>query len=103
MMTVAMRASSSASSCSLRKQLDWRIRMRMSTREHAARVRSSSAACSRGTGDKENDRAYMRMAMSAAWDAFALGEVPVGAVMIHEQSGTLLATAHNETERRMVR
>ena len=84
--------------------------MRMSTREHAARVRSSSAACSRGTdmgrggtGERENDRVYMRMAMSAAWDAFALGEVPVGAVMIHEQSGTLLATAHNETERRMVR
>ena len=45
----------------------------------------------------------MRMAMAAAREAFALGEVPVGAVTVHEPSGTILATAHNETERRMVR
>jgi tRNA(adenine34) deaminase len=45
------------------------------------------------TSKEADDQAYMRLALSQAQLAWALGEVPVGAVLVHE--GGVLAQAHN--------
>ncbi len=42
------------------------------------------------------DRDYMRMALGEAEKAAALGEIPVGAVIVSE--GNIIATAHNMRE-----
>ena len=39
---------------------------------------------------------YMQMALSEAREAFAVGEVPVGAVIVHE--GRVIGRAHNQRE-----
>ena len=39
---------------------------------------------------------YMQMALSEAREAFAVGEVPVGAVVVHE--GRVIGRAHNQRE-----
>ena len=44
------------------------------------------------------DEKHMMHALSVARTAFSLGEVPVGAVAVHSATGTVVATAHNETE-----
>ena len=46
----------------------------------------------------ENDFIYMRRALELAAQAAALGEVPVGAVLVHEN--TVIAEAYNERETR---
>lgn len=45
----------------------------------------------------ENDIKYMRMALQEAEKASAIGEVPVGAVVV--ANGKVIARAHNLTER----
>ena len=59
---------------------------------------------------KEEDEHYMRMALAEAEKAFAGGEVPVGAVLVHkispssnkeeeqEQQQFVLARSHNTSE-----
>lgn len=42
----------------------------------------------------------MHVALSMARTAFHAGEVPVGAAAVHAASGTIVATAHNESEQR---
>lgn len=46
---------------------------------------------------EQRDERFMRMALQEAEEAAAAGEVPVGAVIVHE--GQLAARAHNLTER----
>jgi tRNA(Arg) A34 adenosine deaminase TadA len=41
---------------------------------------------------------YMQLALAEAEQAAALGEVPVGAVLVDGASGEVLAAAHNRTE-----
>ena len=59
---------------------------------------------------KEEDEHYMRMALAEAEKAFAGGEVPVGAVLVHkisppntkeeeQQQQFVLARSHNTSER----
>lgn len=43
------------------------------------------------------DRHYMSLALEAAREAYALGEVPIGAVIV-APNGKLLARAHNRVE-----
>lgn len=43
------------------------------------------------------DERFMRMALQEARQAYEIGEVPVGAVIVHD--GTPIARAHNLTER----
>lgn len=45
-----------------------------------------------------DDEKYMRLALEEALCAAQEGEVPVGAVLVHSQSGEVLAKAHNQTE-----
>lgn len=45
-----------------------------------------------------NHQDYMRLALEEAKIAFAQGEVPIGAVVVHE--GEVIAKAHNEKELR---
>lgn len=49
-------------------------------------------------GDLAHDAAFMRAALAEAENAFAKGEVPVGAVLVI--NGTIVARAHNERESR---
>ncbi|HRI76619.1 MAG TPA: nucleoside deaminase [Alphaproteobacteria bacterium] len=42
---------------------------------------------------------YMMRAQALAAEAAALGEIPVGAVLVDSQSGEIVAEAHNLTER----
>ena len=44
----------------------------------------------------EADHAYMRLALEQAAHSAALGEVPIGAVLVHE--GRVLAQSHNHRE-----
>src|SRR5689334_13744970 len=44
----------------------------------------------------ENDSLFMRVALEEAAKSAAIGEVPVGAVLIHE--GTIVARSHNRRE-----
>jgi tRNA(adenine34) deaminase len=44
----------------------------------------------------EEDSQYMRVALKLAAKGAALGEVPIGAVLVHE--GTILAQSHNHRE-----
>ena len=44
----------------------------------------------------EDSRAYMRLALEQAAQSAAIGEVPIGAVLVHE--GTILAQSHNHRE-----
>jgi tRNA(adenine34) deaminase len=46
--------------------------------------------------DIQSDEYYMRQALREAWKARAAGEVPVGAVMVHE--GRVIARAWNQVE-----
>lgn len=41
---------------------------------------------------------YMREALAAAEKAKKAGEVPIGAVIVHGNSGKIISTAHNLTE-----
>ena len=45
----------------------------------------------------KNDRMYMEMAIEEACLAMESGEIPVGAVLVHDENG-VLARAHNERE-----
>lgn len=45
------------------------------------------------TSNESDDESYMRLALRQAQLAWASGEVPVGAVLVHE--GAVLAQAHN--------
>jgi len=47
--------------------------------------------------DVERDEQYMRFALREARAAFDEGEVPVGAVVVHD--GNLIGRAHNQRER----
>ena len=44
----------------------------------------------------DDDRAFMRLALDQAAVSAAAGEVPVGALLVHE--GTILAQSHNRRE-----
>jgi tRNA(adenine34) deaminase len=44
----------------------------------------------------ENDRVYMRLALQQAAHSVAVGEVPIGALLVHQ--GTILAQSHNHRE-----
>ena len=48
----------------------------------------------------DGDEDFMHVALSMARTAFRAGEVPVGAAAVHAASGTIVATAHNESEQR---
>lgn len=45
---------------------------------------------------KNEDEKFMLEALKEAWKAFAAGEVPVGAVIVHE--GKVIARAYNQVE-----
>lgn len=45
---------------------------------------------------KDDDERFMFEALKEAWKAFEAGEVPVGAVVVHE--GRVIARAHNQVE-----
>jgi len=45
---------------------------------------------------KSWDQEYMQLALEAAHRARAVGEVPIGAVLVHE-TASVLATTHNQT------
>jgi tRNA(adenine34) deaminase len=45
----------------------------------------------------EDHREYMRLALEQAAQSAAIGEVPIGAVLVHE--GTVIAQSHNHRER----
>ncbi len=45
---------------------------------------------------KRDDRFFMQLAYNQALEAWHLGEVPIGAVIVHE--GTVIASAHNRVE-----
>lgn len=45
-------------------------------------------------GTHSSDEGYMQLALEAAQQAAALGEVPVGAVVVHQ--GQVIAVAHNQ-------
>ena len=47
---------------------------------------------------KQEDAFYMRAALAAAAQAYALGEVPIGAVLVDE-AGEIVARGHNLRER----
>ena len=50
---------------------------------------------------QKNDEFYMNEALKEARNAFEKGEVPVGAVIVHEPPGqpaTIIARAHNQVE-----
>lgn len=49
-----------------------------------------------GVADPEDDRQFMREALDEARRAAKLGEVPIGAVVVHE--GRIIARAHNRRE-----
>lgn len=44
----------------------------------------------------KDDRAYMRLALDQAMQSTAIGEVPIGAVLVHH--GTIVAQSHNHRE-----
>ncbi len=46
---------------------------------------------------KKDDEHFMRKALELAKQAFELGEVPIGALIV--SNGKIIAKAHNETER----
>ncbi len=52
---------------------------------------------SEGRSPEERDQYYMRLALREAEAAMAEGEVPVGAVIVHE--GRVIAAAHNQREK----
>lgn len=47
--------------------------------------------------EEQRDERFMRIALEEAQQAAAIGEIPVGAVIVHD--GQLIARAHNLTER----
>ncbi|CAJ1459095.1 unnamed protein product [Effrenium voratum] len=49
--------------------------------------------------DGEMDERYMRLALEKAESATATGEVAVGCVLVDRDSGEVLASGHNETNR----
>lgn len=69
-----------------------RIALEEKKRNHAAA--SNATKCS---DHIEKDEWYMRMALQQANEAFALGEVPVGAVLV-APSGHVISSSHNTTE-----
>ncbi len=48
------------------------------------------------TSDHHRDSEFMKVALEEAQQAFSLGEVPVGAILVHE--GTIIARGHNQRE-----
>lgn len=50
------------------------------------------------TAIEKNDEHYMTMAVEQAREAYAAGEVPVGAILVDESSGQVVARARNRTE-----
>ena len=48
------------------------------------------------TSDHHRDTEFMEAALEEAQQAFSLGEVPVGAILVHE--GTIIARGHNRRE-----
>ncbi|KAI8104012.1 hypothetical protein M9435_006538 [Picochlorum sp. BPE23] len=60
---------------------------------------SNAAPCSDEIDQitEKKDEGYMAMALQQAEEAFALGEVPVGAVLV-APSGQVISAAHNTTE-----
>ena len=59
---------------------------------------SNAAPCSDDMDQiLEKDEGYMKMALQQAKEAFAIGEVPVGAVLV-APSGHVISAAHNTTE-----
>lgn len=47
---------------------------------------------------EKDDARYMAMAVEQAREAYAAGEVPVGAILVDESSGQVIARARNRTE-----
>ena len=45
-----------------------------------------------------DDKAYMQLALCEARKAAALGEIPIGAVLVDKQTGEVVAAAHNMRE-----
>lgn len=48
-----------------------------------------------------NDVQYMRMALREAIKAYQQGEIPIGAVLVHNEDGEVIATGYNLRERAM--
>lgn len=48
-----------------------------------------------------NDVQYMRMALREAIKAYQQGEIPIGAVLVHNEDGEVIATGYNLRERTM--
>ena len=48
--------------------------------------------------DKYDDEHYMAMAVEQAREAYVAGEVPVGAILVDQSSGQVIARARNRTE-----
>lgn len=48
-----------------------------------------------------NDEKYMRMALREAIKAYQQGEIPIGAVLVNNENGTVVATGYNLRERTM--
>ncbi|CAL6376663.1 unnamed protein product [Bathycoccus prasinos] len=113
------------SSASSRNSLWWRCLHSSSSSFQLRRAFSGAASPNDGTGmkktkektkeeetrliSKEEDEHYMRMALAEAEKAFAGGEVPVGAVLVHKISSSsnkekdqqqqfVLARSHNTSE-----
>lgn len=48
-----------------------------------------------------NDMQYMRMALREAIKAYQQGEIPIGAVLVNNENGAVVATGYNLRERTM--
>ena len=46
----------------------------------------------------QDDEAYMAMALAEARKAYDLGEVPIGAVLVDNESGAVVSAGHNLRE-----
>ena len=51
------------------------------------------------TGFTEADEHYMTMALQFAQNALESGDVPVGAIIVRDKTGEIIATGHNTQER----
>ena len=52
-----------------------------------------------GTGFTEADRRFMSMALQLAEHALASGDVPVGAIIVRDSTGEIVASGYNTQER----
>ena len=46
-----------------------------------------------------DDEKYMRLALAEAAKAYARGEIPIGAVLVNNEDGTVVSQGHNLRER----